>query len=87
MADLSYFNLRRFPHRTPYVTAMRNTLRQVAEVNSLFRQMGDEAWGNRCDASMLMIMFHEQMVRDNGAIVQDDNHGVFLYLSFSVSWI
>ena len=84
MSDLSYFNLRRFPHRTPYVTSIRNALRQCADVNSLFRQMGEEAWGNRCDASMIMILFHEKMARENAAIPQDDAHGVFIYLSFSV---
>ena len=86
MADLSYFNLRRFPHRTPYVTVIRNMLRQCSEVNSLIRQMGDDAWGNRCDASVLMLMFHEKMTRENAAIPQDDAHGSFLYLSFSVNY-
>ena len=82
MGDLSYFNLRRFPHRTPYVSTMRNALRQCAEVNALFRQMGEEAWGSRCDASLVVIHFHEAMARENAAINQDDAHGVFLYLSF-----
>ena len=63
---------------------MRNAIRQCADVNTFFRRMGEEAWGNRCDASLVMILFHEAMVRENATIPQDDNHGVFLYLSFSV---
>lgn len=85
IGDLSYFNLRRFPNRTPYVTVMRNAIRQCADVNTLFRRMGEEAWGNRCDASLVIIMFHEAMLRENSRINQDDAHGAFLYLSFSVS--
>ena len=84
ISDLSYFNLRRYPNRTPWVTTMRNAIRQVADVNTHFRRMGEESWGNRCDASLIMIMFHEAIVRENAKIPQDDAHGAFLYLSFSV---
>ena len=82
--DLSFFNLRKWPQRTTYVSIMKAALRQASEVNAFLRRMGENAWGHRTDVSIVVLKFNEVMAEENAKIEQTDEAGVFLYIVFQV---
>ena len=64
---------------------MKAALRQASEVNTFLRRMGDNAWGHRTDLTIVLLKFNEIMAEENAKIEQNDEAGVFLYISFQVT--